>query len=67
MFKFLEDEHINVSKMINDGAQEQNSMILLDIAGPGPQHSTRPGSIKFFNPQTKEITRTKDTIELAHS
>ena len=50
IYKFFEDKHLNISVFNRDGVQKTDASILLDLSGPGPQYSVKPGQVKFFNP-----------------
>ena len=66
LFKLTEDKHLNVSLFNRDEVQRPDGQFLLDLSDHGPQHSVRPGQIKFFNPDTGEETKTKQ-IDIVHA
>ena len=67
MFKFFEDRHLNVSVFNRDEVQKPDGTIILDLVGPGPQHSVRPGMIRFFNPAAPEQEPRKKKIDIVHA
>ena len=67
LFKFFEDKHLNVSVFNRDEVQKADGTIILDMIGPGPQHSVRPGMIRFFNPAAPEEEPRKKKIDIVHA
>ena len=66
MYKFFEDRHIKVSLFIQDKIQGLDGTIYLDFCDVGPQHSIKPGQIKFYTAGNTEPARTKQ-INFMHS
>lgn len=66
MYKFFEDRHIKVSLFIQDKIQGLDGTIYLDFCNVGPQHSVKPGTVKFFADNSNNVAREKQ-INLVHA